>query len=372
MNRSVCHISTVHSAFDDRIFYKECVSLAKSEFQVFLVIPHAKNEVVNNVIIKALPQYKSRLRRILISPFNAFYIGLKTNAQIYHLHDPELLLIGILLRLMGRKVVYDMHELVYHQIIDKKWLGSLFIRKIIAKIYYLIEKLSVCLFTKIILAEDGYSNYVSKHYSKQIEKFEYIRNFSILRLIQRVPPHKKNTTQKVIIYAGGLTEIRGIKEVVQAVNQLKDVELWLLGLWESRSYQEICMKEDLNKVVNYFGLVKMEEVYSYMKVAEIGIANLYPLENYLTSLPVKAFEYMACQLPIIMSDFQFWKEVFHECAVFVNPKSPDEIAEKIRYLLENPEQSSKLAQKGFEIVYKKYSWERESQKLIELYKNISI
>ena len=372
MSTSVCHISTVHRAFDDRIFYKECVSLATSGFKVNLVIPHEKDEVVYNVNIKGLPVYENRLNRILILPIKAFFAALKTNAKIYHFHDPELIIMGIFLKLARKKVIYDMHELVYYQIIDKKWLGPLPGRKLIAKCYFLLEKLSIRIFDKIILAEDGYKKYIDMHYFYQKAKFEFVRNFSILTLIDKVAPHKKASSKKVVIYAGGLTEIRGIKEVVQAVNKLENVELWLLGEWENIYYQDVCMKEDAKEMVKYIGLVKMEEVYSYMKVADIGIANLYPLENYLTSLPVKAFEYMACKLPIIMSDFPFWKKVFHDCALFVNPKSPHEIAEKISFLLNNPQESQLMADKSFKTVYNKYSWEQESKKLIELYQKISV
>lgn len=366
----ICHISTVHSVFDDRIFYKECVSLAQHGYDVSLVVQHDKNEKANDVNISALPKYKGRLTRITILPLIALIKALKTKSKIYHFHDPELIFIGFTLKLFGKKVIYDMHELVYYQIIDKKWLGNVLLRKIISKVYFFVEKAAVICFDKIILAEDGYKKYVINHYKKNELKFEFIRNFSILSLIEKVPMIEKKTTNKVVIYAGGLTVIRGIKEVVQAVNRLDGVELWLLGGWESEKYMNECLAEDYKKVVNYIGYVKMEKVYSYMKVADIGIANLYPLENYLTSLPVKAFEYMACKLPIIMSDFPFWKQIFHNNALFVNPKSSKDIADKIEYLLNNQDISEKISNGSYRVVYENYSWEKEAEKLIKLYKDL--
>ena len=339
MSLSVCHISTVHSAFDDRIFYKECVSLSKAGYEVTLVINHDKDERVKGVNIKALKPTSSRLKRIFIKPFKAAFKVLKSKPKVIHLHDPELLPLGVLFAVLGKKVVYDMHELVYHQIADKSWIGFPLVRKLISKVYFFIEKISITLFSRVILAEDGY-----KHY--------------------------KVTNNKIVIYAGGLTVIRGIKEVIQAVNKLDGVELWLLGSWENERYQKESMNEDKNNVVNYIGQVRMEDVYAYMKVADIGIANLYHLENYLTSLPVKAFEYMACRLPIIMSDFPFWKNVFSECALFVDPKNPTEISEKIKYLISRPELAQIMADKSYKLVYEKYSWEQESNKLVELYQKM--
>tara|TARA_B100001063_G_scaffold247386_1_gene294090 strand:- start:24714 stop:25832 length:1119 start_codon:yes stop_codon:yes gene_type:complete len=367
---SVCHISTVHSAFDDRIFYKECVSLSKAGYEVTLVINHDKDERVKGVNIKALKPTSSRLKRIFIKPFKAAFKVLKSKPKVIHLHDPELLPLGVLFAVLGKKVVYDMHELVYHQIADKSWIGFPLVRKLISKVYFFIEKISITLFSRVILAEDGYKHYVTSHYANQINKFEYVRNFSILSLIEKINPVNKVTNNKIVIYAGGLTVIRGIKEVIQAVNKLDGVELWLLGSWENERYQKESMNEDKNNVVNYIGQVRMEDVYAYMKVADIGIANLYHLENYLTSLPVKAFEYMACRLPIIMSDFPFWKNVFSECALFVDPKNPTEISEKIKYLISRPELAQIMADKSYKLVYEKYSWEQESNKLVELYQKM--
>ena len=100
-----------------------------------------------------------------------------------------------------------------------------------------------------------------------------------------------------------------------------------------------------------------------MKSSDLGVATLYPTENYLTALPVKAFEYMSCSLPIVMSNFPYWKEVFKDCALFVNPKDPKDISSKIKYLLKNSNIAKELSMSGRILIKKKYSWEKESEKL---------
>ncbi len=369
--KTICHISTVHSAFDDRIFYKECVSLAKAGFQVNYVVPHTEDVVVEGVSIKAIPRCENRYKRVFVSSFQAFRKALATKSEIYHFHDPELILVGIILKLLGKKVIYDMHELVYYQISDKEWLGSTFVRSIIASIYLLFEKIAVRFFERIVLAEDGYHSYVEKNYRSQQDKFVTIRNFSIISLIDAVQPSQKKSANTVIIYAGGITVIRGIKEIIQAINQLENIEFWLLGGWESEAYHKECMDVDKKGMVDYLGLVKMEEVYPFMKNADIGIANLYPLENYLTSLPVKAFEYMACDLPIIMSDFPYWQATFESCALFVDSKNPEDIAQKIEGMRSNLHAMKEMGAKGYKLVREKYSWEKEALTLVDTYRKIS-
>jgi glycosyltransferase involved in cell wall biosynthesis len=107
-----------------------------------------------------------------------------------------------------------------------------------------------------------------------------------------------------------------------------------------------------------------------MKSAEIGISILYPVKNYLTSLPVKTYEYMACSLPVIMSDFPYWKEIFGDFALFANPNNPEDIAQQILFLLEHKDRATELGKKGREFAETRYNWETESKKLLKLYQTI--
>lgn len=78
--------------------------------------------------------------------------------------------------------------------------------------------------------------------------------------------------------------------------------------------------------------------YSFLKVANIGLVNYLPLPNYLKALPNKPFEYMACNLPMVMSNFADWQRIFEECAL--------------------------------QLIEEKYSWENESKKLLDVYEEL--
>jgi hypothetical protein len=76
----ICHISTVHPLFDNRIFYKECLSLAEQHYEVHLVIPHDKDETISGVRVHPVPTYKNRLSRIILGNHHAFYRALSTKS----------------------------------------------------------------------------------------------------------------------------------------------------------------------------------------------------------------------------------------------------------------------------------------------------
>jgi len=369
--KKVCILTSVHPVFDGRIFHKEAKTLAKAGYDVTLIAQHNKEEVVDGIKIIPLPKPRNRFERMTKIVWKLFRLALKEKADIYHFHDPELIPIGLVLKLFGKKVIYDVHELVCLQIEDKYWLKFQIAKRLIQWVYLLFEKLSIKFFDQLILAEDGYESYFTQRY-KNFKRYTIIRNFPILELIDKTKPLNINKQKSIIIYAGGLSKIRGIKEIIQAMEFIGDrAELWLLGKWENEKFKKECENLKGWRYTKYLGLRPLKEVYSYMKIADIGISILYPAKNYVTSLPVKAFEYMACSLPMVMSNFPYWKEIFEDCALFANPYDPKDIAGKILYLLNNPDKAKKLGNNGRKLIEEKYNWEKESKKLLKVYERLT-
>lgn len=369
----VCILTSAHSCSDGRIFHKQAKTLAAAGYEVVMIGQHDKEEVVAGVHIVPLPRVTSRFKRFSNIWWRLLRLAIKEKATIYHFHDPDLIPIGFLLKAFGKKVIYDIHELVYFQIADKDWLKFTVVKMMVQRVYYIFEKLSVKVFDQIILAEDGYLDYFRRQHGSSTE-YLTIRNFACLGRIDAAAPAPVNGKIKpVVIYAGGLSEVRGVMNMVKTMGMLKgSAELWLLGKWDSEKLLADCESQKGWEFCRYWGMVTLDEVYSYVKKADIGISVLYPVENYLTSLPTKAFEYMACGLPMVMSDFPYWKEVFGTCAVYADPSRPQDIAEKIMYLIDNTEEARRLGGRGRELVEKEYNWETESGKLLDLYHRLSL
>jgi glycosyltransferase involved in cell wall biosynthesis len=365
MKYKVCHISTVHKVNDGRIFFKECISLYKSGFEVYYIVTNDKEEEIDGIKIIPLKEDKGRVSRLIRKSREAYRKAISIDADVYHFHDPELLIIGFLLKRKGKKVIYDSHENVPAQILNKEYLGNKFIRKIVSYIFNAFEKGISRRFDAVVtVTEDIKSKFTNKNTL-------VLKNYPILEMIQNAEPMNIETERPVIIYVGGLTEIRGIKELVEVVGKLDGLcDLWLLGTWDSKEYKDKCSGLYGWKYVKDFGYHPMYEVFRYMKCASIGCCTLYPVPNHIGSLPVKVFEYMACSLPVVMSNFKLWIENFREGAVFVDPNNIEEISEKIKMIIEDDNLRNELSYKGNEMTRKYYSWENESLKLLDLYNKI--
>lgn len=364
----VCVITSAHPALNIRPFYKEAISLVKEGYDVIMIAQHNKNEVVDGVKIIALPKPKNRFYRMFVTTLNVFRLALKQKANVYHFHDPELIPIGLLLKFFTKaKVIYDVHEDFPQDILSKYWIPKI-VRNPISILFNCFEKLA---FRKIdyIFAATPFIKNNFKHYNViNIGNYPIINDFDSQIVLNQ--NRINNKSEYIVIYMGHLTRARGIKEIIQAlgfINVKYKVRLKLLGDFSDRIFENEVKNLKEWEMVDYFGWVPQEKIPGHLKEVKTGLACLWPTPNYLNSMATKTFEYMLCSLPVVMSNFPHWQELFKDCALFVNPLNPEEIAKAIEYFIEHPEEAKKMGKNGRRAVLEKYNWENEGKKMLKIY-----
>lgn len=368
----ICHFTSVHKAYDTRIFLKECRSLARAGYDVKLVAQHHTAETVDGVeIIPVNRKGKGRLSRVLFFGWKVFFVALKTKSQVYHFHDPELVPAGILMRLLGKKVIFDIHENIARQIKAKDYLPF---NKLISKLYGVVDWISAKLFF-IILAENSYE----KIYSKWTKEYEIVLNmpdFDFLLPFQNVDRKYSHTIE--LYYVGGITFVRGIGTIVKALSELKsrglNVMFHCVGPYDDSVMKEIEALPEFRNVENsifFYGPKRLDLALEMSKKCHIGLSILLPIENYLESYSTKIFEYMAIGLPVITSNFELYRNVIekHECGFCVDPKNPVELANKIIYLAKHPEVMTAMGRNGVKAAKSYYNWQHEEEKLLNVYRS---
>lgn len=366
----ICHITSVHKAYDTRIFLKECRSLAQAGYEVKLVAQHPQAETVDGVeIIPVNRKGKGRLSRILFFTWRMFYVAIKTKSKVYHFHDPELVPAGILMRLMGKKVIFDIHENIARQIKAKHYLPFKFV---ISKLYGIVDWISAKCFY-IILAEYSYE----KIYSNWTKNYEIVLNmpdFDFLLPFQNTQRVYNQTLE--LYYVGGITFVRGIETVVKAIYELKsrghEVVFHCVGPYEDSEMEKIKAIPEFEKVKNeihFYGPMRLDLALEMSKKCHIGLSILLPIENYLESYSTKIFEYMAIGLPVITSNFELYRKVIekHNCGFCVDPSDPVELADKIEYFTMRNDAISEMGKNGIAAAKTYYNWKREEEKLLNVY-----
>ncbi|WP_457653751.1 glycosyltransferase family 4 protein [Rhodocaloribacter sp.] len=367
MNK-VVHMTSVHTPFDTRIFHKECMSLRKMGYEVVLVVPHEKDEEVEGIKIKAVSQPESIFQRLFSTVYKVYRTALREDADLYHFHDPELLLAGWALKMRGKKVVYDAHENFRLHMLNKRWIPS-FSRPALSLFLGGVENFVVSRIDGIVAA----SSFVAKNFpASKTTVIEYYPDKQELTVEGKVPYLER---KNIVIWTGRSSRQRGAVEMVEAIEQIPDsleAELRIVGILSPSQLVGQLKTYPGWKRVHYTGWVAYNQVKAELSKAKIGLCVVHPNPNNFEGHPRKLFEYMGAGLPVIASNFPKWKELIESigCGLTVDPFDAKALSDAITWLLENPDEAKEMGERGREAVMNSYNWENESVKLGSMYQEL--
>lgn len=366
--RHIAHLTSVHPRYDTRIYQKFCRSLAGAGYTVSLVVADGKgNERRDDGIdIVDVGCVAGRLRRMTATTGKVRKQALALDADVYHLHDPELMPVGLALKRRGKRVIFDFHEDVPQQLLAKPYLPQPVLRMLSAA-FARFESWVVPRFDAII----GATPTITDKYRGRAQRLANINNFPILHELQSASSWEGKGSE--VVYVGAISTTRGVKEIVAAMARVRSGARLNLG----GSINEPGLKADLQRsggwpFVNELGYLSRDEVRETLSRSMAGLVTLYPTPAYLVSLPVKMFEYMAAGLPVIASDFPLWQEIVvgNGCGLCVDPLDPDAIADAIDTLVSNPTRAEQMGRNGRVAVEQQFNWANEERKLLGLYEDI--
>jgi glycosyltransferase involved in cell wall biosynthesis len=177
-----------------------------------------------------------------------------------------------------------------------------------------------------------------------------------------------------VTYIGGLTEERGLFQMVDAieiVSRDRPARLVFGGPYQPESIRDVAAQRPGWAHVGDLGWLSREEVARVMGSSRAGLLIFLPVPNHLDSNPNKLFEYMAAGLPMITSSFPYWRQFVTEigCGLMVDPEDPAAIAEAIRWILDHPDEAEAMGRRGREAFHARFTWEREAERLAAFYRD---
>lgn len=364
----ICMLTSGHDVFDNRIYYKEIMSLKKHYDEIYIVAPGDRDftteDGVNVRCFKKRNSWRDRFRPMR----EMIKIGLDINADVYHAHEPDSLQVGVKLkRKTGAKLIYDSHEYYPEAFSEHFSLG----RSIIQDVIYLYEK---------HLAEQA--DYIITVNNLLVGKFKKYNNS--VELIPNYPvlgegfEEKEYGKKPIFIYAGGLREDRGILKILEAIKSSKsDAGFIFIGEFETKDFKrtvEGFIENNLpNSDIIFTGKIPHLKVFDYLKSADAGFVLLQPYNwRYVNSEPIKLFEYMMCKTAVIASDFPMMKDIIEKsgCGFVVKPDDSEKIAEIIDYICSSREKVAQMGENGARSVRKLYSWDAAEKRLFKVYEDM--
>ncbi|MFC2078036.1 glycosyltransferase family 4 protein [Candidatus Bipolaricaulota bacterium] len=362
----VCIVTTVHPPLDARVYSRQAVTLSSAGFDVTLIAVHERDEDRDGVRILSLGSPRSRLARVCSLGWRALSAAARANADVYHLHDPELLLVGLVLRMIGRRVIYDAHEDLRQQILSKDWIPHS-LRRPISWLAHVWLHFALHRMSGVVAATDGVADALDLPARPTV-----VKNYPVLALIPEASGRAAGDVMRMI-YLGSVSEERGAVEMLEAARTLADlpIEMVIQGR-ASASLTQRLKEAARTGPVTCLPWSPPRAAYRSLVSADVGLVCLHPLPRFLAALPVKLFEYMAVGIPVVASDFPLWREIVEgaECGLLVDPLDPSAIADALRFLVEHPEERVRMGRNGRAAVEAKYNWALEAPKLLDLYARV--
>jgi len=369
---SVCHVISGYFRNDARVFLRQCRSLDNHGFEVsILTNDGSPDEVLDGIRVVNCGKPWSRARTLLMAKRQFLNKALQIDAEIYQLHSPELLPLGLALKKAGKKVVYDAHEDMPRHILEKDWL-PLFSRTAISLAF---EKYMLHALRK-------YDDIISPHshvvadFQARLGKGTLIANFPLVSNNSEFTEADYDARASVLCYSGTVYAYSNQEEVVEALRRFDDVQYRIAGYIDAAHFKRLKAMPAGGKVAA-LGRLSRPDLNKFYHSARVGVViydyklNLGDrLGSYGTN---KIFEYMEAGLPFICTDYILWKDIVdrYDCGVCVAPGRPSDIAAAINYLLRDSERAYRMGQNGRKAVLKEFNWTSEEAKYVELFRRLA-
>jgi glycosyltransferase involved in cell wall biosynthesis len=368
--RKVAHLTSVHHPGDTRIAHKECRSLIEAGYSVTLVAPGPAAPLVDGIRFRSVRGSGRRLARVTLTVGRVLATALRERADVYHLHDPELIPAGLVMKALGKRVIYDAHEHLPRQIMDKDWIPTP-LRRCAVLVADLLEGAADRWFDAIVVANPSTLDRFRRDHTVLVE------NLARVDGVSAEDPIPWSTRTVAAAYVGGLTEHRGLWQMLDAARLLDRPNSVVVLAGPLDPALESAAVTDRVRAgrtpVQLPGRIGRGEADMLMRDAKVGLSVLQPVPNFTTGhYPTKLFEYMVAATPVVASDFPLYRSTVEaaQCGLVVDPTDAKAIAKAIEYLLDHPEEAAAMGRHGRDAALARFTWSSAEANLLSVYGDV--
>jgi glycosyltransferase involved in cell wall biosynthesis len=344
-------LSSQHRHDDVRIYHKETRALMAADYPVMIACPGpAPRGLDARTLSLSLPD--GRLGRMATGWTKGMEAAVQSGAKIVHLHDPELLPAGLLLRLLGKQVVYDAHEDLPLQIVHKPYLPS-WIKPTLSEAVRMGEGLMARQLDLVVGATPAIARRLGGVVVRNLPDPDEL-------LLPRLPRRPRQAC-----YVGLISAQRGILTCIEAAAQA-GFHLMIAGEVSDPRFAHHLSMHPLRKHFTLLGRLDRQAIGRLLAQSSCGLCMLGDFPAYRQAIPIKLLEYMLAGLPFVASDFAGYRNLGGHAGLYAPPGDAGAVAAAMMRLRDDPHLWERLSEHGrSRAAY--FTFEAEARRLVDAY-----
>jgi glycosyltransferase involved in cell wall biosynthesis len=372
---------------------REAEALVENGMSVDVICLQDKNqpahETIAGVEVHRIPMSKNRSSKfryimqyisfIWRSSLKLLVLYSKKHHNVIHVHNmPDILVFTALLpKVCGCKVVLDLHDPMPELFITKYYSKK---NGLLYKILVMLEKLSIKFADLIVTPNISFRNlFITR--GCPAEKIFIIMNSPQEQIFNPdgcavVKTAKNKHKGLIIMFHGGIYERNGLDTAVEAIASIqREIPNIIFKVYGEGDYinefKDIVNKYRMNSVIKYYGPVPLEKIAEEIKKIDVGIIPNRKSPFTEINMPVRIFEYLSLNKPVIVPRTQGILDYFgDDSIIFFEPGDANSMTDAIVKVYRNPDKTAEIARKGNEI-YRKNSWIKQKELFVELIVGLS-
>lgn len=369
----VCMLAPSHPAWDPRVVQREARSLAKMGHLVSVVAMHdGTRPFPPELEILPVPLRRlNRWKRALLL-WRVYRMALRWRADIYHVHEVESLVAGVLLKWRtGAKLVFDAHEC--YQFTAARFLAgwkALLVTRITARFLRFLARRA----DHVIVV--SFTN--ERFYRKDCgcTRVDVIYNSPPLEMFPF--EHKPPEAAWTLTHDGFLGRSRGQQHILHALaivrkeTRVRFLVVGELQVEDREEFDRSVAELGLHDIVEVTGWIPFDQVGSALNRGSIGLIAMQPTPNNYKSLSNKLFNYMATGQAVIGPSGSDTEEVIRRanCGLAADMTKPESLADALLSLLRHPHRTCELGLNGRRAIEDEFGWHIMEKRLGTIYEAV--
>lgn len=383
-------VENAPSPADPRV-WSEVTTLRDAGFQVSIICPKGSTQCresytcVDNIHIyrydlpTAADSTPGYVREYAIALFMTFCLSFKVlfrhGFDVIHAANPPdiFFLIGLFYRPLGKKFIFDQHDLS-PELFKSKFKGS---KKLLQKLLLFLERCSYRTAHIAIVANVTHKKLAIERDHCHPQKVFVVRSGPNLKRLKLVTPEPelKRGRRHLLAYLGLMEPQNGVEYALYALHDLvhkrgrQDISLIIMGDGgQAPAMHALAHELQLDEYVHFTGWTRDEDIVRYLTVADIGLTPCPKNGKNEYSTPTKTMEYMAMGKPGVAFDLAETRFTAQDAVLYASPNNVEDFANRIETLLENEELRLRMGTIGRRRIEEELSWDYSKENLLLAYK----